>query len=251
MRPWLLRAFLASRRAVGHGHVTLDLAGGPVRFRATTPDEYVVGRSGYGEQRFIERAVADIPPGGVFYDVGANIGLYAIPASRRASRVIAFEPAPANADALAANAVLNKRTNIELRRVAVGETEGTMAFFVSSGGAGTQVNSLVQGVVSTYGRDPARIDIHVVTLDGLLADLPPPDVVKIDVEGAEGPVLRGAQTLLRRHAPILHVELHPGAMEQFGDSEAAIREMLESADYAVERDARGGTYKLLARPRGR
>jgi len=195
-------------------------------------------------QEALHRTVA---PGAIVFDVGANIGFFALLAARLAGpggRVVAFEPVPevaGYARAAARSNALDDR--VEIRTQAVGEHSGTAALHVVSEPSWSHLAS--------RGRHPdtvATIDVEVVTLDGLLdAGEPAPGVIKLDVEGAEVEVLRGASRLLAEHRPALIVELH--------ETNAEVADLLEDAGYALDvldgplpvREA--GPARMLARPR--
>ena len=77
--------------------------------------------------------------------------------------------------------------------------------------------------------------IETVSIDQLIArGLDPPDIIKIDVEGHEFEVLKGARKLLLAKKPLLSLELHPGLLQQRGASALAIAEYLEKAGYAFQ-----------------
>lgn len=153
--------------------------------------------------------------GGVFVDVGANVGAYSLRAASKGMRVISFEPNPENARLLRRNAELNDVV-VDLRPHALGAAEGRAS--ISQNGATSRIGSDMPGV-----------DVDVRTLDGLQLDRV--DLMKVDVEGYELDVLRGAaQTLARTH-PALLIEMHHwiGA-----EAEASIFEILRGAGYRFE-----------------
>lgn len=69
-----------------------------------------------------------------------------------------------------------------------------------------------------------------ITLDDYAADHNPPTVIKIDVEGAEGPVLRGAQEVIDRHRPTLFVEIHPAKLRPLDDTPSGVFSELDMYD---------------------
>jgi FkbM family methyltransferase len=143
---------------------------------------------------------ARLRPGGVFWDVGAHIGFFSVLASRRVDtcgRVVAIEPSPENLARLRRVLALNDASNVAILPLAVLERSGD-AGFLPSGSSSTGT------VVGAGAADAVRV--HARSLDGLLEYLPRPDVVKIDVEGAEVSVLRGGRRLLAEDNPLLVVE---------------------------------------------
>jgi len=84
--------------------------------------------------------------------------------------------------------------------------------------------------------------VQAYRLDDL--ELPAPDLIKIDCEGAEMQVLQGAAETLRKHRPVVHLEVHP----LLGVSETAVQEFLHSAGYAVEARRKGDEMHYLCSP---
>jgi FkbM family methyltransferase len=174
-------------------------------------------------QEALRRTVA---PGAVVYDVGANIGFFAQLAARFAGpdgRVLAFEPVPAIA-ALVREAAQRSGLagQIEVRAQAVAAQAGTEPLYVVEDSSWSHLASR-----GNPGGAVATIEVQVVTLDEVVAGgAPPPDVIKLDVEGSEGDVLRGARDVLRMHRPAVVVELH--------DTHADVLPVLREAGYALE-----------------
>lgn len=181
----------------------------------------------------LQRLLADaLRPGDVFYDIGANVGFFSLLASQRvgAGRVIAFEPLPANLELLRRNLALNGADNVSIVDAAVADTSGRARFTVGG--------SASQGALADEG-----IEVAVVALDEL--DLPPPTVMKIDVEGAESRVLAGAVRLLTHHRPVIFLSSHG-----FRQYDACTR-FLEGVGYcsSLRRDgSRDGQYESVASP---
>jgi FkbM family methyltransferase len=158
-----------------------------------------------------EAMIRHLGRGGVFYDVGANLGFFSLLAAHiaglRDGRVYAFEAAPDNAEAIAVNARLNAIPNVSVRSVAVSDRSGQGRLQV--------VDDQSWSKLVEYGEHPFTervIDVELVAIDDLLAAgsdaLPPPTVVKIDVEGAELAVLAGMRQTLAEHRPAIICELH-------------------------------------------
>ncbi len=152
-----------------------------------------LGSSEFHQQR---RLAEIVQPGWVFFDIGANVGFYTLLASvlvQDAGRVYAFEPCPRNTRYLEKHVAINKTQNVTVFRAAVGDHSGECRF--------EEAEDSAMGRVSETG----GIAVQVVALDELHAEgvLPLPNVMKIDVEGAEAPVLRGAQRMLTVSEPII------------------------------------------------
>lgn len=141
-----------------------------------------------------------VRPGDVVLDVGANVGAHTLFLARRVGpggRVVAFEPQRVVFQTLCANVALNSVTNVWCHPAAAGAVAGEVAVppvdYARPGNFGG---------VSVGGAAGERVP--VVALDGL--DLPRCRLIKVDVEGAEEGVLRGAAGLIARDRPVLYVE---------------------------------------------
>ena len=155
-------------------------------------------------------------PGDVAYDVGANIGLYTrLFATLGAREILAFEP-------MAANRRLHRR-NLELGGVdtcrclplALSDRDEEAEFQVDDMQSTSGTLDRVSGGAPAEGRrnlgmQPKTERVACRSLDSLVGagEVPPPDLMKLDVEGAEALVLRGGLETLRNHHPRLVVELH-------------------------------------------
>ena len=163
-----------------------------------------------------------LTPGSLAIDVGAHIGNFTIPMARAlgpAGAVISFEPFPVVFDCLEANVKKAASEEIELARVvriqkAVGATNGkTKLYSNPSNIAGASLLGNLFG-------DGNGIPVDVVTLDNV--PLPfgkPVSLIKIDVEGGELDVLKGAEKLLVSQHPALFIETQPSAFVAAGITE--------------------------------
>jgi len=155
-------------------------------------------------------AVVDLArPGATVYDIGANIGMFAVRFARRVGargHVYCFEPNPVCVHLLRANLKVTGADNFDIFPVCVSDRTGMEEFTVNYG------NTLLGvGEGSPMADKPGhKIQIERQTLDALIADfnVRPPDIVKIDVEGAEPRVVAGMLSTLHAHRPILFLELH-------------------------------------------
>lgn len=139
---------------------------------------------------------------GVFVDVGAHIGKYSIELARRlknSGRVIAIEPEKNNFEMLIRNTALNNLGNITCINKCAYSEKGTLNFY-TSGQEGEGEHSLIQQSGLT-GIQATEAD----TLDNIFSELniSKADLIKIDVEGTESEVLKGAQKVLGSHPKLL------------------------------------------------
>ncbi len=170
--------------------------------------------------------------GDTIAEVGASIGIYTLALASRVGidgRVFAFEPDPESAAELEANVAINGWQNrISVTRSVVGETAGEVSFACARG-----VESHVASVADS---SDASIRVPMVTLDSVFPNSRV-DLLKIDVEGYEEPVLRGADALLAdraRRPRAIVVEVHPFAWKAVGTTSDSILGLLTGAGYRVE-----------------
>jgi FkbM family methyltransferase len=183
-----------------------------------------------------------VRPGDVAYDVGANLGLFTryLAGVCRAGHVVAFEPMTENLDLLRRNVALlddEARGRVRIVDAALGDADGTETLQVDDVMSASAALDRVTGGQASYGRAAAGLaprteTVRVARLDTLVfaaADpLPPPRLIKLDVEGAELMALNGAVRTLREHRPIMVVELH-----ERPDVSAGVIDLLESLGYHV------------------
>ena len=143
-----------------------------------------------------------LPADGVMYDIGANIGTVSIPIARHRpkARIYAFEAQQGIHRLLGRNVGLNGIHNVQSFNYAIGERDGTVEFPAPS------LDSI--GNFGGVGRDtkvPTTATVPMRRLDSL-GSLPPPNLLKIDVEGFDLEVVQGGLELLRRHKPVVFYE---------------------------------------------
>jgi FkbM family methyltransferase len=145
----------------------------------------------------------------VLWDVGANMGLYSWLFLSRdpCAAATMFEPDPDNLALIDRTVETNGLDRVTVVRCAVSDRLGETDFATDplTGHTGHLADVAVG--------DAPTIKVPVVTLDHVAADRPPPDIVKIDVEGAEGRVFAGALSLLEKHQPIILFESFGGLTE--------------------------------------
>ncbi len=197
--PLVARAVrLATRGLTGSGVISHGVGAG-LRFDAAGGyPGYLLGTTEPAEQALVAEHLDE---GGVFYDIGANIGFYSTIAARLVGppgRVYAFEPYPPSCASTARNAALNGFENVTVIEAAVGDTSGTTTLALSEHSA---KHALAEGV---------GVEVEVIALDGWIEreQARPPTLVMIDVEGAEIEVLRGMARTLADHRPVVCCEVH-------------------------------------------
>jgi FkbM family methyltransferase len=157
-----------------------------------------LGSYEYETQRAFARAVKE---GFTVFDVGAQAGFYTLLASDLVGakgKVVAFEPVPRNLRYLKEHLRRNAVVNVSVVEAAVSDHSG-FAFFAED-------EKLTEGRLAVGG----RLRVRTVSLDELVCggELPPPDCIKMDIQGGEVPALRGAVSILSERGPIIFLETH-------------------------------------------
>lgn len=192
--------------------------------------------AGEVQDRFVEL----VRPGMTVYDIGAHVGFFTLLGARlvgASGAVVAFEPYEPAVRQLRRHAELNRCDNVRIVEAAVGAQDGEVAF---AAGAHSSTGRVHRDGTTT---------VALLSLDSAVAEgLPAPDLVKIDIEGAEADALEGATNVLRAHAPIVVLATHGQAVH--GRSIA----LLEAQGYRITVDhasqATGDAFRaqILALP---
>jgi len=176
-------------------------------------------RGTFYELKELKRLIGLFPKGGVFVDIGANVGNHSLFAATflEPSRVIAFEPNPRAYDLLIENALVNGHGDLfDLSKLGVGLSDK------HTGGYAIENRKRNLGGAKML---PGQGDLEVHRADDLLEDVTPA-MIKIDVEGMEMAVLAGLSGVFARCKPILLVEVD-------NENEQAFFDWAKATDYAV------------------
>ncbi|MCU0349066.1 MAG: FkbM family methyltransferase [Saprospiraceae bacterium] len=197
-----------------HTHKDFVVDQNPVRFHIKNPVERFRLQKWGWEKELIVDLLAALKPNDVLYDIGASVGALSIPSAQKANlgKVISFEPDPENVASLRGNFELNGITNYQIMECAVGDEEGELELFTAGSGGFSPSLRKVNGISTT-------VKVPIKTIDGLLAAkaIPPPTVVKIDIEGAEMICLKGMDKLLSSNDKprLIIFEVHPDFLPAF------------------------------------
>lgn len=203
---------------------------------------WIAGASNHGcwlgsyerdQQRVFEQWVK---PGDTVFDVGAHAGFYSLLASvlvGPGGRVVAFEPVARNRHYLEQHLRINALSNVEVIAAAVTERAGRLR--LASGPSSSMWHADARG----------ELEVDAVCLDDLVSSemFPPPDLVKLDVEGAELLALEGSAAVIAAHRPIFVLSTHGREVE------AHCGALLGSAGYRltpIGRASRDAGGELLA-----
>lgn len=178
----------------------------------------------------------------VFFDVGANIGLYSCLVGRSIpdGQVIAFEPHPKNLGKLQKNMSVNGVRGRTLQ-FALSDVESVVPFDLGEGEAGVGKSSMVD---SDHCGKKSVMNVRTVPGDTLIerGEVPSPSVMKVDVEGAEAKVLNGlSETLNGSSCRLVYCEIHHDKLHEFESTAAEIRQQFREAGFELsmiyERDS--------------
>lgn len=236
------------------GHYSLTLNGQTIVF--TAPTSAIVKRNRRrfkSEKQELSKFISEIEKDDIVYDIGANTGIYSLFAANKCTngKVIAFEPYPPNLGLLKQDISRNQLENIDVVDIALSDSVGNIEFsYPEEDDAGYGSSSI------EVEESEATINVPTTTGDQLIADgeIPEPNVVKIDVEGAESLVVEGLRDALS--APscrLVYCEVHlPGidyrpSIEDFGSSLADLRSRLEDMGFHVRKIHSRGESEVFLR----
>lgn len=157
------------------------------------------------------------------FDVGASFGIFSLACARLGGNAVAMDPSPIATDMIAKQLKLNNlKDNVRILQAAIGDMDGTIEM-LSAG--------IYSGGYYRYesGRDRRELTrVPVTTLDHLAERFGRPSHLKIDLEGYEAPVIRGARELLKRASPLVFLELHNEMVHaSSGDVTFCVNELLK------------------------
>lgn len=172
-----------------------------------------------------------VKPGQCAYDVGANIGVYSkllAGLTGPDGRVVAFEPVPETFDLLVHNLRALGLANVRGEKVALSDSDHTASMSIPSYPGGGE--NLYEASLSAASDNALRnVKVECRRLDGY-GDLPPPDFIKIDVEGHEAAMLEGARACLESSRPVLMIEIWSPLSEP-DEAAAKVLGLLSALEY--------------------
>jgi FkbM family methyltransferase len=162
---------------------------------------------GTWELDFANELVNFLTPKSIAYDIGGYKGYYSgVMALNGASEVFVFEPFPENAIIIKSMISLNKNLNIKLVEKAVSDKSETLNFNINSDNT---MGKLQNSNFENFSVNSSQLLVETIKLDDFIeSGNPVPSLIKIDVEGAEEFVLKGAINLLEQFKPTLFIEIH-------------------------------------------
>jgi FkbM family methyltransferase len=207
MGPFRTFAEKMSRNRVLLRHLPRDLGSAPIH---VSPDASLHHWKPRLRSDLFDLARQFVHPGDTIWDIGANVGLFAIAAAQKAGpqgSIVAIEPDIWLASLMQRSAALQRPTAapIHIMPIAVSHTTGIATLHIANRNrASNHLSSVPEH--SQAGGTRETLQVLSITLDWLLDHSAPPSLVKIDVEGAEIDLLQGAHNLLTQVRPILMCE---------------------------------------------
>jgi FkbM family methyltransferase len=205
----------------------------------------------WGDEKQLLRLVETVvKPGGVLYDVGANVGLVSAHFARDSfalSRVVAFEPNPAALKSLAS--LFAGHARVTVVPCGLGDADATATL-------NAPIGASIQGSLVYPYEGGHKVQVQIRQGDAVVRELnlPPPDVIKIDAEGYEPKVLAGLAETIARHQPIIffeHICLMDGALAALAPDGYEMIFIGDDGKLFPELDQRKRGHDAILVPRGR
>jgi FkbM family methyltransferase len=220
--PWLGRAIRSQVNRYAEGSIVEirygHAAGSLWRRHHRYVNGYWIGHYELALQDALKR---ELRPGQTFFDVGAHAGFFTLLAAQlvgNKGKVIAFDPSPANCESIREQMELNSLCPFVIVEEAIWDSIGAAPFdFVADGSSVAHVD---------FAHSGNSLSVNLTTIDRACVRFGKPDLIKIDIEGAEVQALQGARHTLEYLRPTWLIELH-GL-----DGERKVKELLQEAAYA-------------------
>lgn len=207
-------------------------------FLYTSTDLYscVFGNGKY-EEHEINFLKSVLKEGDIFIDIGANVGLYTVVASKRVGQtgsVFAFEPSTREYELLQKNITLNKLNNVKLLKIALSNYNGIASLRVA-GGKNTGMNTLAPTFFSDRVKLQNTEKVPIYKLDDYLDKLSINTItgIKMDIEGYEIFALEGMKNTLQRFMPFLMMEVNERALQTTGNNSKKLLGLVKNLDYEI------------------
>lgn len=220
--------FRRNNRVVQTGYMDCDIL---VR---ANEDVGVQILAGSYEKDDLKYLLSNLRDGDVFFDIGANVGLFSLAVAKKNSTVTihAFEPIPLNAYLFGASLCLNDVYSVKLNQACVGDRLGQIDFSLAADSAYSSIHDTGRKT------EIRKINVPITTLDSYLSgnDLQSIQIMKVDVEGAEKMVLDGAKSALANITEkprLVLIELFDKNLNVFNTSIVEILEIMKNYGYVA------------------
>jgi len=169
----------------------------------------------------------------IVLDIGAHIGLYSMPLSRRIAlegKVYSFEPSSINRAYLKQHLKLNNINNVEVQACLVGRENLDAVDFYEDQNQVNPMGGLI--LMDNIKNNAVVVSKRMVTLDQFCEDMKiKPDLIKVDIEGAEIDLLWGGIEIIKSSHPTIVLSLHPNHIRQMGLTLDSLTDYLQEVDY--------------------
>jgi len=226
--PAVTHLWITLNSFIYDGWIVIDGQKFYVKTKVTGIDEAKSLREGVYEQHVTSFFCSIIKKGMTVVDVGASLGYYTLLAAKRVGnngKVIAFEPEPYSFEILKRNIQVNGWKNVQIFNIAASDREEQLEITSPlTGLAGSSLHKYLHFRKRTFNCKAVPLDVFFTGES--------PDVVKIDVEGAEVRVLRGMRKVLRDGVQII-CEVHPDILSSLGFNVKDVEHILNDFGYKI------------------
>lgn len=248
------KAYCRCRIRTAGGEMVVQLADETVRFGLSTPAEYRRAKRLGGERAMIESLVSELNGTETVWDVGACVGTYScfVASALTTGCVVGFEPESTNRARLR----MNLETNADTERwvvspIALSDENGTGVLSSEYVEAGGGHHHLTTETSSTANEPSSSVETKRGDTVVERGDIPAPDLLKIDVQGAERAVLNGLGGLLE-DIDSIYLEVHPEQCGRYGTTAEDVEQTLRNAGYSLAHlgtptNRRSGVYFIHGR----
>jgi FkbM family methyltransferase len=205
--------------------------------------------TGVWEPQSLQSVADHLSQNATFIDVGAHIGYYSLRAANwigQNGHVIAVEPNPQTLPKLRGNIAANDARAVTVWPVACSDRESTLELYAAPE-RNTGESSLSKENASQEGSAVTAYSVRARPLDAIVKEskVDRVDVIKIDVEGAELQVLKGAAQTLTDYRPVLVIELEPAQLKSMGASVEEVTQFLASHGYGAGRRVDHSNFEFV------
>lgn len=229
--------FLFSKMRLFGAESTVKLNGISSKFWTPSPVLYRRVKNFGWEKQLLKTFTNNIHPGDIIWDIGSFIGMYSIFPSHAAGSsgsVFAFEPDPTAHSYLSKNVQLNQIANITLFDFGLNDVNKEGYILTSK-----THNAVSKSITYESGLSDTGTPVHLQSGDLLVQEKKalPPNLIKIDVEGAEARVLAGMKDILQRSScRYLFMEVHPKLLGNFGNTIQDLHTIINEAGFTISKE---------------
>ncbi|MGB8700251.1 MAG: FkbM family methyltransferase [Thermosynechococcaceae cyanobacterium] len=207
------------------------------QFMSVDPTDYLqclIYYFGIFEPHCIQFLPTLLQPNDTFIDIGGNIGLYTIVASKivgKNGKVLTFEPAPFHCEAIRKNIELNRIENVALYETALGSEDGSVQLVLPEGGNRGMFALAKNGEADDLHNAPVPVKLSRFSSLVKAEAIERVSLIKLDIEGAEPLALSGMDDLFNRFCPSVLIELNEASLQRLGNHSAHLVQWFTQRGY--------------------